>query len=487
MTFSEAMWLFCCHEFCMNPFLRFDEFQLIFRNSFRIKIYERTFFMDQSYMKKQPVLGLVLKMSLPMVISMMVNSLYNIVDSLFVAKISENAMTALSLVFPVQNLISAIMIGFGVGINAVISFYLGAQDHRMANKSASQGMMLATLHGIILSIVCIAIMPAFLRKFTNDAEIISIGIRYSNIAFCFAIMQAWGLVFEKVFQAIGRMTLTMVCLLSGCILNIILDPVLIFGVGPFPAMGIAGAAIATGLGQTLSAVMYIIVYFARPTSLKFHLADMKPDSFLIKKLYYIGIPASLNMALPSMLISVLNILLSAYSQTYVFVLGVYYKMQTFLYLPASGIIQGMRPLIGYNYGAGEHKRVQKIYVTGLALVAAIMTFGTGLCWTIPGTLMGLFTVQESTIQTGIQALHIISAGYLLSTISVITCGTLEALGKGLPSLVVSLCRYVVIILPAAFVLSRFLGATGVWHAFWLTETITAVISLFLYHRGIKNA
>ena len=450
-------------------------------------IFRKDFFMDQTYMKKQPVLGLVVKMSLPMVISMLVNSLYNIVDSLFVAKISENAMTALSLVFPLQNLIGAIMIGFGVGINAVISFYLGAQDHKMADRSASQGLLLATLHGILLSIVCIAIMPSFLQKFTNDPDIISIGIRYSGIAFCFAVMQAWGLVFEKVYQAIGRMTLTMVCLLSGCVLNIILDPVLIFGIGPFPAMGIAGAAIATGLGQTLSAAMYLTVYLTQPSSIRFSLKDMKPDSFLIKKLYSIGIPASLNMALPSMLISVLNILLSAYSQTYVFVLGVYYKLQTFLYLPANGIIQGMRPLIGYNYGAREHKRVLKIYHTGLMLVAAIMAFGTALCWTIPGTLMGLFTVQDSTIRTGIQALHIISIGYLLSTISVITCGTLEALGKGLPSLIVSLCRYVILILPLAFLLSHLLGVAGVWHAFWLTETITAIISLFLYQNGIKKA
>lgn len=436
--------------------------------------------MDQTYMKQRPVLGLVFKMSLPMVISMLVNSLYNIVDSLFVAKISENAMTALSLVFPVQNLISAIMIGFGVGINAVIAFYLGAQNQKMADKAASQGMMLATLHGIILTIVCIAVMPSFLRKFTSDSEIISIGIRYSNIAFCFAIMQAWGLVFEKAFQAIGRMTLTMVCLLSGCILNIVLDPLLIFGIGPFPALGIAGAAIATGLGQTLSAVLYLIAYLTRPVSIHFRLHDMKPDTFLCKKLYYIGIPASLNMALPSLLISALNILLSAYSQTYVFVLGVYYKLQTFLYLPANGIIQGMRPLIGYNYGAGEHKRVQKIYHTGLMLVAAIMLFGTLLCQIIPGTLMGLFTIQENTIQTGILALRIISMGYLLSTISVITCGTLEALGKGIQSLIISLCRYAVLILPAAWILSRFLGAVGVWHAFWLTETITAVISVIIY-------
>ena len=440
--------------------------------------------MDQSYMKKQPVLGLVVKMSLPMVISMLVNSLYNIVDSLFVAKISENAMTALSLVFPLQNLIGAIMIGFGVGINAVISFYLGAQDHKMADRSASQGLFLATLHGILLSIVCIAIMPSFLQKFTNDPDIISIGIRYSGIAFCFAVMQAWGLVFEKVYQAIGRMTLTMVCLLSGCVLNIILDPVLIFGIGPFPAMGIAGAAIATGLGQTLSAAMYLTVYLTQPSSIRFSLKDMKPDSLLIKKLYSIGIPASLNMALPSMLISVLNILLSAYSQTYVFVLGVYYKLQTFLYLPANGIVQGMRPLIGYNYGAKQHARVKKLYELTLIMSAAIMAAGTVICLFASRPLMQLFTSNPETVAIGQTALRIICLGFVVSAVSTTSSGALEGLGKGAESLVISLCRYIVFIMPLAAVLCHFLGANGVWHAFWITEVLSAIVAYPVYRKAV---
>ena len=270
--------------------------------------------------------------------------------------------------------------------------------------------------------------------------------------------------------------MTMICLLSGCVLNIILDPLLIFGIGPFPAMGIAGAAIATGLGQTLSAAMYLTVYLMQPSSIRFSLKDMKPDGFLIKKLYSIGIPASLNMALPSMLISVLNILLSAYSQTYVFVLGVYYKLQTFLYLTSSGIVQGIRPLIGYNYGAREYDRVHRIYRTALGMSLVVMIVGTVLCLSIPGSLIGIFTSSAETVVIGKTALRIISGGFIISAVSVTSCGALEGLNKGMPSLVISLLRYIVVIIPAAFILSWFIGANGVWHAFWVTEWITAVIA-----------
>ena len=217
--------------------------------------------MEQTYMKEQPILNLLLKMSLPMVVSMLVNSLYNIVDSFFVAKISENAMTALSLVFPVQNLINAVMIGFGIGINAVISFYLGAADQKKADQAASQGMLLGTFHGILLMIICLVVIHPFLSLFTNDAEIVNLGLRYSKIVFLFSVFFAWELVFEKVFQAVGKMNISMICLMSGCLVNIFLDPVLIFGLGPFPSLGIEGAALATGLGQTFSAILYLIFYF----------------------------------------------------------------------------------------------------------------------------------------------------------------------------------------------------------------------------------
>lgn len=441
--------------------------------------------MEQTYMKEQKVLNLILKMALPMVISMMVNSLYNIVDSFFVAKISEDAMTALSLVFPVQNLINSVMIGFAIGINAVVSFYLGAQDKKMADKAAGQGMLLSTIHGLVLMVSCIAVMKTFLSMFTDNSDIVNLGVRYSRIAFLFTLMLAWELVFEKTFQAVGRMNASMVCMMCGCIANIILDPLFIFGIGFIPAMGIEGAALATGLGQTISAVLYLILYIVKPIPVKFKKENMKLESAMCKKLYAIGIPASLNLALPSLLISALNVILSAYSQIYVFVLGVYYKLQTFLYLPANGVIQGMRPLIGYNFGAGEHKRVKQIYRTAMVLVAIIMTAGTILCLLIPGQLIGLFTTNAQTINVGDTALRIISAGFIVSSVAVTSSGALEGLGKGVPSLIISMCRYVLIIIPAAFIMSKITGATGVWHAFWITEAVTAVISYIVYIKSVK--
>ena len=203
------------------------------------------------------------------------------------------------------------------------------------------------------------------------------------------------------------------------------------------------------------------------------------------KMYSIGIPACLNMALPSLLISALNVILAAYSQVYVFVLGVYYKLQTFLYLPANGVVQGMRPLIGYNYGAGETKRVKKIYATATGIVLVIMCIGTAVCLCIPETLIGLFTSNETTISAGAAALRIISAGFIVSSVSVTASGALEGLGKGIPSLIISIFRYVAVIIPAAFILSRIYGAAGVWHSFWITEIITAVIAYFTYKHASK--
>ena len=436
--------------------------------------------MNQTYMKEQPVMKLILSMALPMVISMMVNSLYNIVDSFFIAKISEDAMTALSLVYPVQNLINAVMIGFGIGINAVISFYLGAQEHDTADRAATQGMLLGTLHGIGFMIIGIAVMKPFLQLFTENADIIDCGVRYSRIAFLFAVAISWQLVFEKTFQAVGRMVESMICMMSGAVINIILDSLLIFGLGPFPEMGIEGAALATGIGQAAAAFLYLLLYMLRPLPVKYRKKYLMPDLALWKRLYVIGIPASLNLALPSLLISVLNVILAAYGDIYVFILGVYYKLQTFLYLPANGIVQGMRPLLGYNYGAGEHGRVQKIVKNGLALVLLMMAAGTMICLAVPGQLMGLFTSNSTTVAAGSTALRVISLGFIASSVSVICSGSLEGLGKGVESLVISLCRYVVVILPVAFFASRIFGALGVWHGFWITELVTAVISYIVW-------
>lgn len=441
--------------------------------------------MQQTFMKTKPVLPLVLSMSLPMVVSMMVASLYNIVDTYYVAKISENAMTALSLVFPAQNLINAVTIGFSIGANAVISYHLGAQEHQKANAAATQSILYNALHGIILTIGCIAVMPFFLRLFTADEQVIDMGLRYSRLAFAFAIFVAISMSMEKIFQATGKMMMTMVCMMSGCVANILLDPILIFGWGPFPSMGIEGAALATGIGQILSLVIYIICYFTGHLPIRFCFHAGTFDRNLTGKMYSIGIPAALNLALPSLLISCLNIILSAYSQVYVLVLGVYYKLQTFLYLPANGIVQGMRPIIGYNFGAKESARVEKIYRVSLALSVCIMAAGTILCWLIPGQLIALFSSNADTVAAGSSALRIISIGFVISSVSIISSGALEGLGMGGPSLAISLLRYVFFIIPAAFLLSRFLGAAGVWHGFWITELVTAMIAYFLYRKKVS--
>ena len=441
--------------------------------------------MNETFMKEKPIFPLLLSMSLPMVISMAVNSLYNIVDSYFVAKISEDAMTALSLVFPIQNFINAVAIGFGVGINAMIAQYLGAGRRDKADETLTQGMVLAVIHGIVMMILCIIGIPYFLRLFTTDANVIALGVRYATIVFSFSVILSVNLTFEKMNQAIGNMKITMISLLIGCGLNIILDPMIIFGIGPFPELGIAGAALATGFGQCVPIVIYIAAYLKRPKRVAFRREYLHLTREVAKRLYSIGVPAILNMALTSVLTTALNAILAAFSQTYVLVLGIYYKLQTFLYMPANGIIQGMRPLIGYNYGAGEHKRVEQLYRLTLLLNICIMTAGMILCLTIPGKLMGAFAENPQTIQNGVTALHIICFGFILSAVSVTACGALEGLGKGIPSLLISLSRYVVLIIPLAFIFSRFFGAAGVWHAFWVTEALSAVFAVIIYRRSVK--
>lgn len=438
--------------------------------------------MEQTFMKEQKILPLVLSMSMPMVISMAVNSLYNIVDSYFVARLSEEAMTALAMVYPVQNLVNAIAIGFAIGINATVAFYLGAKDQGRADQAATLGMFLSLLHGVFLTVVCIAIMPGFLRMFSGDQAVIEMALDYSQKVFLFAMVITSGLVFEKVFQAVGRMKVSMLCMMCGFVTNIILDPLMIFGIGIFPRMGIAGAAYATGIGQIVTLIAYLVFYRISPIPVKMKKQHLKMQKEVTGKLYAIGVSATLNLALPSLLISVLNGILAGFSEKYVLVLGAYYKLQTFIYLTANGIIQGIRPLMGYNYGAGERERVRKIFQTTLALTMGVMAVGTILSWLIPEKLMGLFTSQQETLQSGVAALHIISLGFMVSAVSVTCSGALEGLGKGLPSLYISLLRYVVIIIPAAFCFSRFLGAEGTWYAFCFTEFAAAGFAYIIYRR-----
>lgn len=339
--------------------------------------------MNQEFMKKKPILPLVISMALPMTISMLVNALYNIVDGYFVAKISEDAMTALSLVFPLQNVLTAITVGFGIGINAVVAFYLGANDKKNADTAASLGMFFNIIHGVVLTVLFLTTIPVFLKLFTGNKDVISSGMQYSYVVFSFCIPVSISMTFEKTFQAAGRMKVSMICMMAGCVTNIILDPLFIFGAGFIPAMGIKGAAIATVTGQCVTLLAYFLFYTFSSIPVRFSLKELHFDGKICKKLYSIGIPAGLNMALPSLQVFVLNKILSVYQGGYVLVLGSYYKLQTFLYLTANGVVQGMRPVLSFNYGAGEHKRVRNIFICSLSIIGIVMTLGTILCLIAP--------------------------------------------------------------------------------------------------------
>ena len=440
--------------------------------------------MDQTYMKEKPVVPLLLSMGIPVIISMIAGALYNIVDSIFVAMISEDAMTAVSLVYPIQNLAHAAGVGFGVGINAMVARRLGEGKTRMANQTASQGVFLSALHGMILTILGMAVIPYFLRMFTSDEVTISYGLTYFYNVFLFSTIDTMGMAYEKVYQSVGKMKISMAAVLIGCGVNIVLDPIFIFGLGPMPELGICGAAWATGIGQTASLLFYLILNHVKPLNVEISLREMRPSKEICGGIYSVGIAATLNMALTSLLLTALNAILAPFSQVYILVLGVYYKLQALLYQGASGVVQGMRPLIGYNYGAGEQERVKKIFRAAFMIVGIIMTAGTLLGELVPDFLMGLFTQTPSTVEIGRTALRLISPGFVMSTVSVIASGAFEGLGMGLKSLKISLMRYAVITIPIAFVLSRIIGPTGVWHAFWLAELITAVYAGASWKRTI---
>ena len=419
--------------------------------------------MDQTYMKEKPILPLLLSMALPMVISMFVNSLYNIIDSIFVAKISEDAMTALSLVFPIQNVVNSVAVGFGIGINVMIAFCLGADQREQADKAASQGMFLSIVHGIILSITGILIMPSFLKLFTNNQDTLSLGLRYSNIVLLFSIIIHVEITFEKYFQAMGMMVVSMLSMLCGCILNIILDPVLIFGIGPFPRLGIEGAAIATGIGQCSTLLIYILFYIFKkpPVTIRKHL--LRPEKNVCIRLYGVGIPGALNMALPSLLISALNGILASISESGVIIFGIYYKLQTFLYLSVNGMIQGMRPLMGYNYGAKEYGRVKKAIVF-VSAVSVLYTLGMwSLVHAFPEFFIRIFNRTGDLVEAGIPAMRIYFFGFFMMAFQFAGQSIFVGLGKAKNAVFFSIFRKVIIVIPLIIILpSMFhMGTDGI--------------------------
>lgn len=428
----------------------------------------------QEFMKKQPVLPLLLRMSLPVMLSMLIQSLYNIVDSIWVSRLGTDALTAVSLAFPLQNIVLSVGVGMGVGIGSVISLNLGAGNRQAANQAASTGVFLVLIHCLFFIVGGLLITKPFLQMFTSDADILKNSCDYTYLVLCVSFAQLLQMCFEKIFQGIGRMKTTMFLMASGCLINIVLDPILIFGWLGFPAMGVKGAALATVIGQIGAMILYVVVYFWGKIEVEIHPKHIVLKKELIFRIYSIGIPASLTLSMPSVLTGVLNGILAGFDQAYVAVFGLYFKLQTLINMPSNGLVQGMRPIISYNYGAGENKRVKETILWSFAIVAAIMTVGTAAAIGFPEMILRAFDADEKLLVYGIPALRIIGTSFLVSTVGIVCGGVFEALGKGKEALALSLLRQFVITIPLGWLLSRVMGAEGIWIAFPVAEIAAAL-------------
>ncbi len=439
---------------------------------------------ENEFMKTKPIINLLVSMSVPMMLSMLFQSLYNIVDSVYVSRLGTDALTAVSLAYPLQNAVLSVAVGIGVGISSAIAIYLGANDHEKANRTATLGLALNFIHCILFVIFGLIVTTPFLKLFTSDAKILAEAESYTRIVLLLSFGQLFQITFEKIFQGIGKMKITMLILIFGCLVNIILDPILIFGLLGFPAMGVSGAAIATVIGQIAAFLLYVVVYLKKDFAIKISLKYLKPDMALIKQIYSVGIPSSIMLLLPSIMISILNSILSAFGAVYVAVLGVYFKLQTFIYMPANGLVQGMRPIISYNYGADQPERVKKTIRLSLAVTACLMLLGTVLALLIPSQILSIFAADSELMSAGVVSLRVICLGFIVSSVGLIYSGTFEALGNGRDSLVISLLRQFAITIPLSFILSKIpaLGAVGVWISFPVGEVIATITAFFLLKR-----
>ena len=444
---------------------------------------------NNTFMKTRPVFSLLVSMSVPMMLSMLIQSLYNIVDSIYVSQLGTDALTAVSLAYPLQNAILSVAVGIGVGISSAISIHLGAENQEKADRAATIGIGLTVFHCVLFIIGGLVITRPFLSLFTDNPAVLDDSCAYTYIVLCLSFGSLLQIAFEKIFQSIGQMKITMCLLIAGCVINIILDPILIFGLLGFPALGVAGAAIATVIGQISAFLLYIVVYLRKPCAIQIRRKYLRFDRSIIRQIYSVGVPSSIMMLLPSVLISILNSILAAFSEVYVAVLGVYFKLQTFIYMPANGIVQGMRPVIGYNYGAGETRRVRSAIRYSLACAAVLMLLGTLLSLLIPEQIFALFDADSELMKAGVTALRIISLGFLVSSVGVIYSGTFEAIGNGRNSLIISLLRQFVITIPLSFLLSKVWGPSGVWLSFpagELCASITGILLLNHYENGILS-
>ena len=433
---------------------------------------------QENKMGVMPVTKLIITMSLPIMASMLVQALYNIVDSIFVAQVSENALTAVSMAFPIQNLMIAVATGTGVGINALLSRNLGAKNYERVYKIAENAVFLAVISYILFLFIGIFGAEKFFRSQTDIEEIVQHGTAYTRICCCFSIGIFVQIFFERMLQSTGKTIYSMVTQGVGAIINIILDPILIFGWFGLPAMGVAGAAYATVIGQIAAAILAITLNHKVNKEIKIHLKGFRPDFAMIKQIYGIGIPSIIMASIGSIMNYGMNRILLGFTSTAAAVFGVYFKLQSFIFMPVFGLNNGVIPVIAYNYGAGKRERVIKSIKASAVIALMIMAVGVLLFQTIPAVLLSFFDASETMLHIGIPALKIISLSFLFAAVGIACSSAFQALGYAVYSMIMSIIRQLVVLLPTAYFISLKGDVRLVWWAFPIAETVAIIVCAF---------
>ena len=442
---------------------------------------------QENKMGVMPIKRLVLSMSLPMMISMLVQALYNVVDSYFVAKVSENALAAVGMAFPYQNLMIAVSVGTGVGVNALLSRSLGAKDYETANRTAENGVLLAILSTIVFSIIGVVFARPFFLAQNNDPDIVSQGVAYLSICAGLSFGLFLEVMFERLLQSTGRTFYTMITQGVGAVINIIMDPVLIFGVGPFPEMGVAGAAAATVMGQIVAGILALYFNVTHNPEIQPRLKGFRPSASIIGRIYSVGIPTIVLNSISSVMTFGMNLILGAIStSTAVAVFNVYFKLQSFVFMPVFGLNNGMVPIVSYNFGARKRKRLTDTVRFSAILAVGIMLVGLVVIQIFAAPILSIFEASAEMLRIGVPALRIISLCFVFAGFNIICSSTFQALGNGVLSMIMSIVRQLVVLLPAAYLLSLTGEVTMVWWSFPIAELASLTLCLIFLRRIFRE-
>lgn len=431
---------------------------------------------EENKMGVMPISKLLINMSLPIMISMLVQAFYNIVDSIYVAQINENALTAVSMAFPLQNLMIAVAAGTGVGVNALLSKSLGEKNFEKVDKTAGNAVFLAVMSYLGTLLLSLVGVGAFYRSQTSDAQIVEYGIQYASICCCFSFGVFIQVAMERLLQATGKTVYTMVVQGTGAIINIILDPIFIFGMYGCPEMGVAGAAVATITGQIIAGTMAVVLNHKVNHEVHITWKGLRPDPKTIAQIYRVGIPSIVMQSIASIMTYGMNLILMTFSSTATAVLGVYFKLQSFIFMPVFGLNNGMIPIIAYNYGANSKKRVVQTIKYSVIYAMSIMAIGTIIFHVFPKELFLLFKASDTMLGIGIPALRIISISFIVAGYCIVCGSVYQALGNGVYSLTVSVARQLFVLLPVAYLLSKLNNVNYVWFAFPIAEIVSLVMS-----------